>query len=114
MVSEPTANSTHSRPKTTSTPMRPRPGLLSSPDTGVTALSPSSESSAGSSQTAESMTSSTVPLAARARPLKKSMPMTNSPSRAMITVAAAKTTARPEVLTDSMAASLGSCPACTA
>ena len=33
---------------------------------------------------------------------------------AMITVAAAKTTARPAVFTDSIAASLGSCPACTA
>ena len=55
-----------------------------------------------------SMTSSTVPEAARDSPLKKLMRMIQSPSRAMITVVAAKTTARPEVLTASSAASFGS------
>ena len=85
-----------------------------SSDAGVTARSPRSESSAGSSHTAASMTSSTVPDAASARPLKNVMRMTNRPSSAMITVDAAKTTARPEVLTASIAADFASCPACTA
>ncbi|CAB4852115.1 unannotated protein [freshwater metagenome] len=52
-----------------------------------------------------------MPDAARARPLKKLMRITNSPSRAITTVEAANTTARPEVLTDSRAAAFAAWPA---
>ncbi len=54
---------------------------------------------------------STVAIEATARPLKNSNPITNNPLRAMITVTAANSTARPAVRTDSRAAARGSRPA---
>ena len=50
------------------------------------------------------MTMKTVMAAETAIPLKNSIRITNSPSRAMITVRAANCTARPDVRTDSRAA----------
>ena len=71
---------------------------------------PSSDSTAGSSNRAPTITMKTVTAAATAMPLKNVIRMTNRPSSAMITVAAANCTARPEVRTDSSAASRGDRP----
>ena len=68
---------------------------------------PSNDSTAGSSSSAPTITMKTVTAAATAMPLKNVIRMTNRPSSAMITVAAANCTARPEVRTDSSAASRG-------
>ena len=115
LVSTPRDSSAVTTRSTRAVTSRGRPGVrrprLMSSDTGSTALLPRSESIAGSSQTADSMTSTTVPVAAKARPVKKPMPMNSRPSSPMITVDAANTTARPEVLTASRAAFFGACPA---
>ena len=71
---------------------------------------PRSESTAGSSSSAPTITMNTVAADATAMPLKKLMRITNRPSSAMITVAAANCTARPDVRTDSRAAARGSRP----
>ena len=73
----------------------------------LSALAPSSESSAGSIHSADNITKRTATAAARARPLKKLMRSTNMPSRATMTVDPANITALPAVPTAVSAASLG-------
>ena len=58
---------------------------------------PKKPSSAGSSVTAAAATMSTVSAAPTATPFRNDTPRMSSPSSAMITVAAAKMTARPDV-----------------
>ena len=73
-------------------------------------LRPNCEIKAGSNHKELSITNNTVSMEAMAKPLTKPMPNTNNPANATITVVPANSTARPEVLTDSIAAARGSRP----
>ena len=65
---------------------------------------------AGSSVDAATITRTTAAMAPMARPRMKGSCSRNSPSSDRITVLPANTTARPEVASDTAAASLGSRP----
>ena len=72
---------------------------------------PMKPSIAGSNVSAVAMVSTTVMTTWKARPLRKLSRNTSSPRSAMHTVAPAKSTARPEVLSARTAASSGGRPA---
>ena len=82
----------------------PLPGLRPQGSRQPRARVPSSPSNAGNIQTAESITMTTVIAAPMESPTKKLIPMSSSPSSPTTTAKAAKTTARPDVLTATRAA----------
>ena len=77
-------------------------------------LVPTKPSSAGSRVTAASTVTATTDAAPMPSPLMKASPIASMPSRAMMTVSPANTTARPAVSIAVTTAVSGSWPACRA